>query len=188
MNPADRKKMCSSCDGVIPIESEICPYCTADQAHDDKPQTSPYQAPLFKHQSLQDSLTSLYTPPYSSNKGQVGQEPDQSKASLSKRKKDIQEELYHNNEIRREPPAMVLPSSEMDGSEEQKQEMAQGGTFWSVFLLSLGAILLNLGLLQLFFSDNGILRLEWNSTYWFVYCFISLPLFYIGFKKVNGLK
>ena len=61
-------------------------------------------------------------------------------------------------------------------------------SFWPILLLSIGTNLLTLGLLQLFFSDNGFLRLEWDSSYWFVYCLAALPLFFFGFKKANVLK
>jgi hypothetical protein len=183
MNPADRKKMCSSCDGMIPIDAEVCPYCTADQSH--TMTESSYQAPLFKHQTLQESLTSLYTPPYSS-KGQMSS-PEEPSVPSSKKKKETPKGPTFRNEVKMEMPAIAIPAMESE-TDEQQQEKAQGGTFWAVFMMSLAAILLNLGLLQLFFSSNGVLRLEWNSAYWFIYCLISLPLFYLGFKKANTFK
>jgi hypothetical protein len=45
-----------------------------------------------------------------------------------------------------------------------------------------------LGLLQLFFSDSGKLKLEWDSSYWFVYCLAAAPLVLLGFKKANQLR
>jgi uncharacterized membrane-anchored protein YitT (DUF2179 family) len=58
-------------------------------------------------------------------------------------------------------------------------------TLWSILLLSAGANLFILGLLQLFFSNGGILRLEWNAHYWFVYSLLSLPILYFGIKKLG---
>ncbi|HSW86519.1 MAG TPA: hypothetical protein VLG49_03350 [Rhabdochlamydiaceae bacterium] len=173
MNPADRKKMCTSCDGMIPIDAETCLYCTADQAQ--TIESAPHQAPLFKHQSLQDSLTSLYTPPYSS-KGHMASYEESNGSQRSRRET-----------MNLSSPSIAIPVAESESVDEEKDQ-AQGGTFWAVFMLSLGALLLNLGLLQLFFSDHGVLRLEWNSSYWFLYCLIALPLFYFGLKKANTFK
>jgi hypothetical protein len=71
--------------------------------------------------------------------------------------------------------------------QEQQETTTQGGTFWPVLLLTIASNILTLGLLQFFFSDNGVLTLEWSSKYWFLYCLASLPLFFFGFKKANRL-
>ncbi|HSW86927.1 MAG TPA: hypothetical protein VLG49_05450, partial [Rhabdochlamydiaceae bacterium] len=113
MNPADRKKMCTSCDGMIPIDAETCPYCTADQAQ--TIESTPHQAPLFKHQSLQDSLTSLYTPPYSS-KGHMASY-EESKGSQRSRRETMNVGS----------PSIAIPVAESETLDEEKDQ-AQGGT------------------------------------------------------------
>ncbi len=72
---------------------------------------------------------------------------------------------------------------------QEEQQFADDKTsFWPILFLSIGANLLMLGLLQLFFSDQGFLRLEWDSSYWFVYCLAALPLVFLGYKKATQLK
>src|SRR6185503_15242769 len=65
MKPNDRQKMCPSCEGRIPLDANLCPYCAAEQG------SSAY----LHHKSIQESLTSLYPPPYSAKKEQKSQEP-----------------------------------------------------------------------------------------------------------------
>jgi hypothetical protein len=84
-------------------------------------------------------------------------------------------------------PSLGAPTIPIDQEAEANAAQANNG-FWPILLLSIGANLLTLGLLQLFFSDQGFLRLEWDSSYWFVYCLAALPLFFLGFKKANPLK
>jgi hypothetical protein len=73
--------------------------------------------------------------------------------------------------------------------EQEETEVGEGekSSFWALLLLSIAANLATIGLLQLFFSDNGFLRLEWDSSYWFVYLLIALPLFFLGLKKAKKL-
>lgn len=61
-------------------------------------------------------------------------------------------------------------------------------SFFPILLLSIGSNLMVLGLLQLLFSDEGILRLEWKSHYWFLYCLGALPLLFLGLKRATTLK
>ena len=79
-----------------------------------------------------------------------------------------------------------IPNIHLDHSTEQQAAEGKSG-FWPLLLLSIGANLLVIGLLQLFFSDGGLLTLEWDSSYWFVYCLGALPLCYFGYKKAKNL-
>lgn len=177
MHPKDRQKMCSSCDGRIPLDADVCPYCAAEQ----RTAAPVSSAKEMHHQSLQDSLTSLYSPPYAAKS-----------SNHSSEKKD-----FYKPEPLKEPMAekrfnnasasLGVPTISMDSTEEQHLDEGKS-SFWPIFLLSIGANLLTVGLLQLFFSDNGFLRLEWDSSYWFVYCLAALPLFFFGLKKANVLK
>jgi hypothetical protein len=143
MKPADRQKMCPNCDGRIPYDATQCPYCfTAVQGEGNS----------LKNSSLQDSLTSLYTPPYAA------------KAEPEEKKRAVED-------------AAVLPK---DAITEEKE------AFWPMLLMSLGANLFVLGLLQFFFSENGQVRLEINSEFWFLFILLAIPLFYLGYKKTTN--
>ena len=69
-------------------------------------------------------------------------------------------------------------------SEERTQ--AESIPFWAILMLTLGANLLTLGLLQFFFSDHGVLRLEMNASYWFLMVLVGAPLIYLGLKKLSS--
>ena len=79
----------------------------------------------------------------------------------------------------------VFPKIEEKTEKEYQEDK---NSFWPILLLSIAANLFIVGILQLLFSDEGYLRLEWNSHYWFFYCLASLPLFFLGYKKVHHFK
>lgn len=174
MHPKDRQKMCTSCDGRIAIDEASCPYCGNEQA----------MAPgsVNHHQSLQDSLTALYPPPYSSKGNTSFSKPSERIQKTENLRDTMQEKRYNQATV-----SLGAPTIPVDLNEEQRVS-EEKSSFWPVLFLSIGANLLVIGLLQLFFSDEGILRLEWNSHYWFVYCLAALPLFFLGYKKVNALQ
>ena len=174
----DRQKMCANCDGRVPVDAEACPYCAADL------KTAAPQA-KDAHQSIQDSLTALYSPPYAKNPHLIRQTPSQQPAFP-----------FQNTQLPKEPmvekrfnpssPSLGAPVIPADTHADQAAQESKN-SFWPILILSIAANLLMLGLLQLFFSDEGFLRLEWDSSYWFVYCLAALPLLYFGFRKVNTL-
>ncbi len=172
MKPADRQKMCSNCDGRIAHEATICPYCGSEQA--DPAAERATQAPLFTNQSLQDSLTSLYTPPYSQRgPAYTVEEPVKKKAEpFRETKMEKPFQTAHSTAA-----AMPLAAEEEESSSTTKSALLP------ILMLSLGSNLFVLGILQFFFSSNGFLRLEWDASYWFVYCILSLPLLYLGIKR-----
>jgi hypothetical protein len=169
MHPKDRQKMCSSCDGRIPFDADLCPYCAAPQGH---PSPAAGNAKELHHQSLQESLTALYPPPY---------------GAKNSTKPEPKNEFMAEKRFNPSSAALGIPQIPAQAFEEQHSEENRS-SFWPILLLSIGGNLLTVGLLQLLFSDNGFLRLEWNSSYWFIYCLAAVPLFFFGFKKANALK
>ena len=173
--------MCTHCDGRISFEAEVCPYCTAEQTNRGFTESDPKE---LHHQSLQESLTKfetvrpLYAPPYSA--GKFTETSSMNKPETGKG--PMVEKRF--NPAR---PSLGVPTIPVDSAEEPSTD-GRRSHFWPIMFLSLGANLLTLGLLQLLFSDRGFLRLEWDSSYWFVYCLGALPLFFLGFKKVNAMK
>jgi hypothetical protein len=181
MQPKDRQKMCTSCDGRIPMDADLCPYCAAEQTHT---APTPSSAKELHHQSLQDSLTSLYTPPYA-GKGTGFMNAKTEVPNISKPaplKVPMAEKRFSSPSA-----ALGVPTIPTESHEDQHVDEGRS-SFWPIMLLSIGANLLTVGLLQLFFSDGGFLRLEWNSSHWYLYCLAALPLFFFGFKKVNTMK
>ncbi len=73
-------------------------------------------------------------------------------------------------------------------SEESNEPVQGQNALMPILFLSIGSNLCLLGLLQFFFSEGGFLKLEWDASYWFVYCLIALPLIYFGIKKAGNFK
>jgi hypothetical protein len=132
----------------------------------------------FNNQSLQDSLTSLYTPPYSQRASNVEAEENE----IAKKKSDSFREV----KIEKSNFSSVKAAAMQHNAAQAEDEEAQNKSpLVPILLLSLGSNLFLLGIFQFFFSQGGFLRLEWDASYWFIYSLLSLPFLYLGIKKVS---
>lgn len=152
MKPVDRQKICSNCDGRIPMNAKECIYCGADQPEQ-------MEVSKLRQPALQDNLSSLYAPPYAAKN---------------------QNSFTSYEETKKESSTMASSLSQ-----EEEDEPVRSG-FLSIFLLVIGTNLFTIGLLQFFFSTEGLLALEWDSSYWFFYCLVAMPMCYLGYKKINS--
>lgn len=161
--------MCSHCEGRIPYEVDNCPYCGVDQAKGSG--FSPVKQ--VHHQSLQDSLTAPYSPQHAPRPLQAAAPAMQFTKPVSPvDKKSL-------------PQAPVSQAQALVAEEVATHEKR---AFFPILFLSLAGNLLTIGLLQLLFSEGGSLRLEWDASYWFLYCLAAIPLLFFGMKKAGALK
>ncbi len=153
MKPVDRQKICPNCDGRVAYDATQCTYCFAALQVDNS-------APkIFTPPTAQETLSTLYSPPYSSK---PASEPLETRAA----------------------PKTTPIYAEKDGSAIiDRTEVSETKSFWPLLSLVLGGNLLTLGILQFFFSDHGMVRLEINGSYWFLMLLASLPLFYFGLRS-----
>src|SRR3990170_3719807 len=178
MKTADKQKMCSNCHGRIPIEADTCLYCGQEQA-DAPAADASSQAPLFEQKSLQDSLTSLYSPPYSSKRPSYLAEKEEAASKISR----PQATPKRVQEAKRESIALPVEESAVDPSRAEAK-----GSLFSILLLLLGGNLFALGLMQCFFSVGSRLRLEWQADSWYLYCLVAVPLLFVGYRLASRLK
>ena len=176
MMDKDRQKMCGSCDGRIPFEALHCPYCAAEQSSNN------FEKNYLQQKALQDSLLSFYPPPYSLKKNNSTNKDEQKSSTVLL--KPIKEPILEKKFV----SASNTTSFPKIEEKTEKEYQEDKNSFWPILWLSVAANLLVVGILQLLFSDDGYLRLEWNSHYWFFYCLASLPLFLLGYKKVHQFK
>ncbi len=171
MKPSDRQKMCTQCDGRVPVEAQECPYCSAE--FHEPPQEASQE--LFKSQTLQDSLTSLYAPPY-------GVKPTYSISSTPQMPAEPTRKASQETfkEVSAKAPEMPIQSQE-----DQVETKSQ---FLPILVLFSASNFLILGLIQALFAENGKLSMEWDSSYWFIYCVLSIPLFFFGYKKLAAAE
>lgn len=151
MKTVDRQKMCMHCNGRIPVDADLCPYCATQQP---EATTAAASAPLF-------------APPY---------EAAAETARSSEGFKDVTKERQ------------MMGASSMGSTASESQEGSATSGFWAVLFLSIATNLITAGMLQFFFSEQGVLKFEWDCKYWFLYCLVSVPLFYFGIKQANKLK
>jgi len=179
MKSAEREKICYNCEGRIALDAETCPYCASDQTRSSMQNS--FQTPIFQNQSLEDSLTSLFTPPYQGKRPQFSEPTHQEEENQSM---PVQEEMPLYREVTEKPqmdPMMGAPKPE-------SQEEPSQNALLPTILLVIGANLFILGMMQLIFSKDGFLRLEWDASNWFFYCLIGAPLLYFGYKKYRALS
>ncbi len=146
----ERQKLCTSCEGRIPLIATICPYCAAEQS-------------VFSSQQ-----NALYPPLYP-----------------AKRDQNIREEAPEPANRWTKTDALGAPSTT---EKVGVQEESDGKVFWPTLLLSLGSNLLLLGILQLCFSNEGMLTLEWSSHFWFLYCLSAIPFLWLGWRRIQQNK
>lgn len=174
MKSIEKEKICVSCEGRIPLDAEVCPFCATDQNKTGLHNS--FKAPLFQNQSLEDSLTSLYTPPYQGKRPQFSEPMSVDSGGET----DYEDDMPHYKEVtstHRDEPIL---------GERQEEEAPKSSLTPTLMLLG-GLHFFLLGMMQLLFSKNGILRLEWNANLWFFYCLVGAPLLYFGYKKVKEL-
>ena len=70
MKPSDRQKVCTQCDGRVPLDATECFYCGMDLS---KNMSNAAKNATPSHASLEQSLQGLYSPSQS-NRGMKGQD------------------------------------------------------------------------------------------------------------------
>lgn len=184
MRTKDKGKMCPYCEGTVPIDALECKYCGSSFAR--KATTSAYQT--------EDSLASLYEPPYAPTRKKPSYGIPEQEATSAPTMHDPMADYEDEPTVAipRSPPRPAKAPRKAPGrqratknKEEDNQEEIESMQIGSLLLLSLGGHLFTLAWLLFFFSDHGKLVLEWKSRYWFIYLLISLPLLYKGWKKLS---
>ena len=185
MKQVDRTKTCWSCEADVSFESTYCPFCGTDllASLPESPPSSPLEEEKFTNQSLQESLASLYKPPYSARNKQGFGIPDEKEemgfAQVEPPKEDPLFQSYDHKE------EVLSDRVEESPAEKQSSEETYQGAVLPLLLLLVGTHLFLLGLLVLFFSSHGRVVLEWNSQYWFLYVLLSAPLLFFGFRLIK---
>ncbi len=157
MKTVEKHKLCPNCEARVPLEATLCPFCASELNME-----APRSSTLFQSQTLEDSVASLYTPPYqSSNRS----------ASLSH--SSAESSLYKKNAPAQQPQA--------EAPVERKSSLVPS------ILMFAGSTLLLLGLMLVIFAREGTLQLEWDASYWFIYALIGAPLLYFGYRKLSEL-
>jgi hypothetical protein len=65
------------------------------------------------------------------------------------------------------------------------EEEIQKTPLTAIVLFTLGAQLLILALMMLFFGDGGMLLLKWNAKWWPLYLVGAAPLLFFGVRSLR---
>jgi hypothetical protein len=156
MHQNQRTKMCPNCEGNVALEESICPYCGSSVFTKNENLTSQKSDDDIKSLSYEETLASLYPPPY---------------------KPRVIEPSYEKEE------------EQKDESDQKKQiEKKETNALLPTILFWVGVNIFVFSFILLLFSHNGVLYLQWNASYWYLYSLISLPLLYFGFRGIKNLN
>ena len=64
MKPKKRQKLCHNCEGEIDVDVIVCPFCAADLREEKPEQKTPSYNPTLRNLHDQETMQSLYPPPY----------------------------------------------------------------------------------------------------------------------------
>jgi len=173
----------------VSSQATYCPFCGTDLLASASPlgEESAKQDERFETQSLEESLASLYKPPYSiRNRQGIGVPDEREEPSFTKVAPQREGNFFQRcaaDESKRDTSAPVSPKLDV----ESDQAVEQRGGFLPLLFLSVGVNLVVLGLLILFFSKGGIARLEWSSSHWFIYLLTGFPTAYAGTRLLKCL-
>lgn len=184
MKQVDRTKVCWNCEADVSYEATYCPFCGTDLlTSSSEPPPPPKESQQFTQQSLEESLASLYKPPYSArNRQGLGIPDEREESSFREAHPPKEDPLFQSYESVQQPQEVV---EEKVIEEKVEEEETARGNVWPLLLLSIGAHLFLLGMLILFCSKEGRTVLEWNSRYWFFYCLLSAPLLFLGIRQLK---
>lgn len=60
-------------------------------------------------------------------------------------------------------------------------------TVFALIFLLCGSVFFLFSMALGLFSHNGVFTLHWNANYWFIYTFLAIPLFFIGWRSLMKL-
>ncbi|MCB1106522.1 MAG: hypothetical protein KDK76_00325 [Chlamydiia bacterium] len=186
MKQADRTKGCWNCEADVSYQATYCPFCGTDlltSSIEPGKETSPKGDEKFVDQSLQESLASLYKPPYSiRNRQGLGVPDEREEVSFKEAEPHKENPLFQSYEsVDPEETVSYAPQENLD-----EEIVTRRGNILPLLFLMIGAHLFILGALLLFCSKGGIVTLEWSSRFWFLYCLVGLPLLYFGSRLLKS--
>lgn len=156
MTKKNEKRLCWNCEGAISPHLTQCPYCGVELSE------YPIGAgDLSRHHMgspFQSSpQNSIPVPPYANLSGNFAVSEEEWNQTMEKEGESIKKE---------ETPHVTMTKKEMG----------------ALLLLFPGIIFLLFGLLLIFFSQDGVLSLEWNEHFAYYYFIGAAPLLFLGWR------
>ncbi len=160
MSTQPKKKLCWNCEGRVSLKDENCPYCGV------------YLSPLGSDEDSESKET-LFSPPYRV------EEADQ-----DERKVPVAPYAAEQSHSPTRTQEAIKPSSELAKTPFLTSEMQS--IVLPIILLLSGSVFFIFGVALMLFSQNGVLTLQWNSDYWYLFFIFSLPMLYLGWYFIHN--
>ena len=196
MSVKKRMKLCSNCDGFVDLDVIICPYCGSDvllseETIPDLDETPPI-AHYRKKMSVEETLSSLYPPPYKPKNIHVPNpmnpdplNPDPlNPNTVSSRQNDVDYNNLNHQQLTQKDEETDTCMQDITKLDETKK-MFSFSRALPILLFSLGVNILLLGLYLLIFSTNGEIFIRWNAAIWYVYLLVGVPFIIVGYKMLS---
>jgi hypothetical protein len=187
-----RTKMCTCCDGFVDLDVIVCPYCGSDLSVSVKPlkkEEVSLGSQYRKKMSVEETLSSLYPPPYNPKHipepDIMKNSPEDQSINNSRRFNFMDEEK--NNALEKDQGSKVS-ESKLQESKIQENSSFSSFRFLPILLFSLGVNVILLGLYLLIFSTNGEIFIRWNAAVWYVYLLVGVPCVAFGYKMLSKLS
>ena len=85
----------------------------------------------------------------------------------------------------RDPLEAAVQVKDLDESEPAVDEFKS--VLIAVTLLLSGSVFFMFGVVLALFSHDGVLTLQWDGAYWYVYAALAVPLFFFGWRSLSKL-
>jgi hypothetical protein len=156
-----KKKLCWNCDGSANLEVENCPYCGV------------YLSPLGTGGEEKEGI---FAPPYR----MVVKEDEEEVPAVAYSTQEQATKEENTDEGIGASAQMTVPETE-SGDEMRKVLLCS-------VLLSGGSILMLFAGVLWLFSQENMLTLRWDSSYWSLYLLIGFPMLAFGCWLLSSLS
>ena len=149
------KRLCWNCEGNVSAHLEQCPYCGVDLAQP----AAQGENSLFKGYGaapFQHLHQDVPQPPYARGPTQ----------NFAISEEEWNTTLHEEKETKVEEERILTPKREMI----------------AFLLLFPGIVFFLFGLALAFFSNDGILTLQWNQSFAYFYFFGAVPMLFLGWR------
>lgn len=145
----------------MPTTAEVCPYCGV----------SVVPATL-------ENVSASFSPSY-----RMGGEPQDNGIPRSLYATHTEAEQTEQEEVLMAGDEAVQAIDENQPAIDQFQRM-----FFATILLLSGSVFFLFGVILWLFSEDGMLTLRWDSTFWFIYAVLALPLLFFGWRYLSQIE
>jgi hypothetical protein len=163
MSKVVKNKLCWNCEGNVSRDAANCKYCGVYLHRDDDDDDDIYE------DEIEEEVKAPTSPPPTTNPGPTLVKPVSAETAIPR-------PPYNTEKV------VTATLDKNSVHSDANYVTALKTVVAPLVLLSAGSVFVIFAFLLYFFSSNGVLQLQWNSSYWFYYLLAALPLLFFGWK------